>query len=147
MRRSDWLVLFLAAAPGDPLDPVRVQKGMFLFAMTAGLHEHERYGFEPYAYGPMSRTLYRDVRRLCREQVLEAAPVDGAAWRLVHLTPAGHAQAGDLLRRIERDRPEALAQIATIRREIGALSFSELLAHVYDRYPAYAGRSVFRRSR
>jgi hypothetical protein len=147
MRRSDWLILFLATVPDVPLDPVRVQKGMFLLAMSASLGEDEGYDFEPYAYGPMSRGLYRDVRRLCHERLLDATPIEGAAWRMLQLTPAGREHAENLRLRAERERPSALARIASIRDEISGLSFSDLLAHVYDRYPAYAVRSVFRRMR
>jgi hypothetical protein len=147
VHRSDWLLLFLAAAPGTPLDPVRVQKGMFLLAMQASLGEDERYGFEPYAYGPMSRGLYGEVRRLCHERILEATPIEGATWRMLQLTPAGAGHAERVRQRAELEAHETLAQIAAIRREISGLSFSELLQHVYERYPEYAVRSVFRRSR
>lgn len=147
MRRTDWLMLFLAAAPGDPLDPVRVQKGMFLFAMRAPVADHARYAFEPYAYGPMSRRLYRDVRRLQHEQTLEAVPIEDASWQLLALTRAGKAQATDLRRQAGQECPDALAHVDVIRDEIGGLSFAELLQHVYASHPEYATRSVFRRPR
>lgn len=147
MRRCDWLIVFLAADPGGPLDPVRVQKGMFLLAMSEALEPAERYRFEPYAYGPMSRRLYGDVRLLCRKRVLEALPIEGATWRLLDLTPAGKRDAASLRDEAAREQPDALARLAAIRREISTLTFSELLEHVYDRYPDYAVRSVFRRSR
>jgi hypothetical protein len=147
MHRSDWLVVFLAADPRGPLDPVRVQKGMFLLAMSGALRADERYRFEPYAYGPMSRILYGDVRLLCRERTLEAIPIEGATWRLLELTATGGRHAERLRDRAEREQPEALGKLEVIRREISALTFSQLLEHVYDRYPEYAVRSVFRRSR
>ena len=147
MRRSDWLLAFLVADPDGPLDPVRVQKGMFLLAMRAALADAERYRFEPYAYGPMSRGLYGDVRRLCRDGLLDAIAIEGAAWRLLALTPAGRREAADRAERAGRERPEVLATLTAIRREITAMSFTELLEHVYDRHPDYAVRSVFRRSR
>lgn len=145
MRRCDWLVLFLAAPPGDALDPVRVQKGMFLFAMRAPLAEQAHYEFEPYAYGPMSRGLYGDIRRLCRARVLEPTPVEGATWQLLELTSTGSERAKDLRRRAERERPAALDHLDRIRHEIDGRTFSELLQYVYERYPAYTVRSVFRR--
>lgn len=145
MLRCDWLLVFLAAAPGDALDPVRVQKGMFLLAMQAPLAAPARYRFEPYAYGPMSRDLYRDVRRLRDEQRLDTTPVAGATWQLLALTATGREQAAQLRRRAAREHPEALAQVDALRRQISGLSFAELLEHVYECYPAYAVRSVFRR--
>lgn len=147
MRRSDWLLVFLVADPDGPLDPVRVQKGMFLLAMRAALEDVERYRFEPYTYGPMSRGLYGDVRRLCRDGLLDAIAIEGAAWRLLELTPAGRREAEDHTEHAARERPDVLAEVTAIRGEITGISFAELLAHVYDRYPDYAVRSVFRRSR
>jgi hypothetical protein len=147
MRRSDWLILFLAADPGGPLDPVRVQKGMFLLAMETSLDENERYAFEAYAYGPMSRGLYGDVRLLRRARLIDALPIQGATWQLLELTASGGRQAESLRRSAEREQPDVLTRIDAIRREISGLTFAELLEHIYDRYPEYAVRSVFRRSR
>jgi uncharacterized protein YwgA len=147
MRRSDWLILFLAADPGGALDPVRVQKGMFLLAMTETLTDAERYEFEPYAYGPMSRSLYGDVRLLCHERVLDTTPIEGAAWRLLHLSSRGDRQAATLSAGATRERPDALVQVRAIRKRVSSLSFSELLEYVYDRHPEHAVRSVFRRPR
>ena len=81
MTRQDWLALFLAfeGAP-DGLDPVRIQKGMFLFAMEAGVPEGQTYGFRPYNYGPMSRGIYDDLDRLVSEGTIEATPVEGQSW-------------------------------------------------------------------
>ena len=126
---------------------MRVQKGMFLLAMRSALNDVERYEFEPYTYGPMSRALYGDVRALTRDGLLDAIPIEGAAWRLLALTPAGGKRAAALRRGAERDRPDAIAELASIRSEISGLSFAELLQHVYDRYPDYAVRSVFRGAR
>jgi uncharacterized protein YwgA len=140
---SDWLLIFVAALPDRPVDPVRLQKGMFLLAMRGSLDEHERYGFEPYAYGPMSRQLYRDVRRQCRAGLLEERPVAGHAWRTVHATARGAERA----RALRATADDALvAATDTIRHELDGLSFAELLGRVYDEYPEYAVRSAFHRS-
>ena len=144
MRRSDWLVLFLAAAPGGPLDPVRVQKGMFLLAMRAPLAASECYRFEPYAYGPMSRALYADLRHLRRDRVVDALRVDGATWQLVDLTSAGRARADEVGAVARCEHRDALAHASAIRREISGLTFAQLLRSVYEQYPEYASRSVFR---
>lgn len=144
MHRSDWLLLFLTAGLGGALDPVRVQKGMFLLAMHGCLPDRERYDFEPYAYGPMSRRLYRDVRRLSDAGLLTRTPVPGATWELLQATAGGAARSAELR---ERARPDALRAAAEIRGQISALSFAELLEFVYERHPDYAVRSVFRRSR
>lgn len=146
MTRRDWLLLLigLEGAP-EGLDPVRVQKGMFLLAREGGLAGAERYAFRAYNYGPMSPRLYRDLDGLVRRGLVERLPVRGYGWSRVTVTPAGadhvsrlHAEAGPAAR-------ASIERLAAIKRTIVGLSFSELLETVYSRYPAYASRSVFRR--
>lgn len=72
MKRRDWLLLFAAyeGAP-DGLDPIRFQKGLFLFAKRARAPERSKYVFKPYDYGPMSAGIYSDLDRLVNEGLLE----------------------------------------------------------------------------
>ncbi len=53
MKRRDWLLLYAAyeGAP-DGLDPIRFQKGLFLFAQRAQVPARSKYTFKPYDYGP-----------------------------------------------------------------------------------------------
>ncbi len=49
MTAKDWLLVFIADdEAGEGLDPVRLQKGMFLLAREAGLPARQRYRFIPY---------------------------------------------------------------------------------------------------
>jgi hypothetical protein len=141
----DWLLVLLAAPPGGGLDPLRVQKGMFLLAMEGGLPPEQAYAFEPYAYGPMSRALYRDVRRLVDARLVCPHPVSGATWELFELSAAGAGAALSLRERALCERPASVASLDAIRRRISAMGFAELLDDVYERYPEYARNSVFRR--
>ena len=55
MTRRDWLLLLVARhADARGLEPVRVQKALFLHAREGGVPARERYWFVPYNYGPMS---------------------------------------------------------------------------------------------
>ncbi|MGH7490032.1 MAG: hypothetical protein ACREMY_31160, partial [bacterium] len=55
LQPADWLLLLLALKDAErPLDPVRLQKGLFLLAEEGGLSGAESYRFEPYDYGPFS---------------------------------------------------------------------------------------------
>src|SRR5918998_6026715 len=98
MTPRDWLLL-LVALDGDRvgLDPIRIQKGLFLLAQEGGLPPAERYWFVPYNYGPMSPRLYRDVEVLVRRGLLERRTVDGQTWRGVRATPHGHERAATLM--------------------------------------------------
>ena len=145
MDKSDWLLLMIAAPPAkDGLDPIRLQKGMFLFARESGIPPVERYWFVPYNYGPMSPALYRDIARLEREGLVERAQVPGQSWRRLLLTPAGR-RAAARLRRQAAEAAEDYAMLRKIKRNVARMTISELIRDVYDRYPYFASRTVFRR--
>lgn len=145
MTRRDWLLLFVALdGDREGLDPIRIQKGLFLVAQEAGLPTRERYWFVPYNYGPMSPRLYRDVDVLVRRALLERAVVEGQSWRRIRATQAGLERARALEAQIGAQRV-VLDRVRGIRRLVVGLDFSRLLTTIYERYPAYASRSVFRR--
>jgi uncharacterized protein YwgA len=144
VNRRDWLLLAIAI-DADGLDPIRVQKAMFLFAQEGGRPVGERYSFVAYNYGPMSPGVYRDVEALVRRGLLERRPVEGQRWSRLAATGAGQAWARGRLEAIAAREPEAVARLRQIRRTVQALDFAGLLDIVYGRYPEYAERSVFRR--
>lgn len=147
MTRRDWLLLFVAyeGAP-DGLDPVRMQKGMFLFAMEADLPASQKYRFKPYDYGPMSATVYSDLDRLVDDGYLIRRPQPNKSWARYKPGPKALAAGHRLLGEIEKEGrlPEA-HRLYQIKQSVSSVGFSELLETVYERYPDYAVRSVFRR--
>lgn len=145
MTRRDWLLL-LVARHAEPrgLEPVRVQKALFLHAREGGVPARERYWFVPYNYGPMSPRVYRDVEALTRAGLMERVPEPGYAWGRVRATARGRERAEQLAATAP---PAALARLDRIRSEVVSLSFAELLESVYERYPDFAAASVFRRRR
>jgi uncharacterized protein YwgA len=146
MRARDWLLLLIAAdgAPGG-LDPVRLQKGLFLLAQEAGLPRRERYGFVPYNYGPMSRGLYRGLRDLVGAGLVERRCEPGLSWGRYDPTAEGAAEARALEAAMGPRARARLARLREIKAQIAAQSFAALLTDVYERYPDFATRSVFRR--
>jgi hypothetical protein len=146
MRPIDWLLL-LIASDGAPrgLDPVRIQKGMFLLAREGAAPAAQSYEFEPYNYGPMSRGVYRDVARLLAAGLVERRPVPGYGWAIYVPTDAGGERASGLAARAGAEAPATLSALAEIKRTITGVSFAALLESIYARYPEYAARSVFRR--
>lgn len=149
MRSRDWLLVLIGldAEPGGAaLDPVRVQKGMFLLAREGGVPPKERYWFVAYNYGPMSPRLYRDLEALERLGLVERRDVrDGLRWRPVGVTPAGAAKVDELVGAAVGDERVAIAWLRETKRRMLGLTFAELLTDIYARYPAFAARSVFRR--
>ena len=148
MSPADWLLLLVALdAPPGGLEPVRVQKALFLLAREGGLPRSERYWFVPYNYGPMSPRIYRDVEALARRGLLERLPVPGYAWGRVRATEEGRRRAEALATEAGGARGRSLEALRAIRDLVTSLSFADLLETIYERHPEYAVRSVFRGSR
>jgi uncharacterized protein YwgA len=147
MNAREWL-LVLIAYRGAPqgLDPVRLQKGMFLFSQQAGRPGGETYSFEPYNYGPMSRAMYRDLDRLVESGHIERIPVTGYSWQRHLVTTDGATEAQRLLDDMAADEIPAARRLFEIKERVSSQSFAELLAGVYAEYPDYAVNSVFQRS-
>jgi uncharacterized protein YwgA len=141
MTPRDWLLLYFAlkGAPSG-LDPVRIQKGMFLLAMEGGLSAEETYDFAPYHYGPMSSTVYADLDALEAEGLIEGEEVSGYTWKRFRVTPAGLEAAREL--KHETDTA-ALRRLYDIKQKVSEQTFAALLRDVYAKYPEYASRSVF----
>jgi uncharacterized protein YwgA len=148
VTKRDWLTLFIAleGAP-DGLDPVRIQKGMFLFAMEAEVPAREKYGFKAYDYGPMSAAIYSDLDALVRSGVAIREDVEGKRWSRFRATDVGHNAGTRAIVQAQLGGQLAAAQaLHAIKRRVASLPFDELLRSVYAKYPEYAENSVFRRS-
>jgi uncharacterized protein len=144
MARADWVLLLLGfrGVDGQGLDPVRVQKGMFLFAQESGAPSEECYEFEAYNYGPYSFALRNDLDRLVAEGLVAAEAVLGYTWKRYKLTAEGMRKAKKVNRKADRHVARKLFQI---KQTVSGKSFNKLLREVYDEYPEFATRSIFRR--
>lgn len=125
------------------LDPVRLQKGMFLDAQESGGGEGERYAFVPYNYGPMSAQIYSDLEDLVSEGLIGEKPVEGQSWSRYVPTEKGLEAGRELLGR--DDSAGVARNLHQIKKEVAGKTFKALLEDVYERYPAFASKSVFRR--
>jgi hypothetical protein len=91
--RSDWLLLLLdraalEASGPDELDPVRIQKGMFLLSERGparGL-----YNFRAYDWGPFSSAIHADLDALTQQGYLDESRVRGRTWSTYRVTVRGH---------------------------------------------------------
>lgn len=146
MNRRDWLML-LISYEGAPrgLDPVRLQKGMFLFSRETDVPPAEKYDFRPYSYGPMSREVYEDIDELVEEGLVERIPVEGQSWTRFKPTDRGIARGRELVERAMRAHPDAARHLFETKQFVASHTFAALLENVYARYPDYAVNSIFRR--
>jgi uncharacterized protein len=147
MTRRDWLMLFIAfeGAPRG-LDPVRLQKGLFLFAQEAQtVPSAERYVFRPYSYGPMSRDIYADLDDLVSDGLVERMPVEGQTWARYKPTLRGVEKGHRLINSAIARHADDTRRFYEMKQSVADMTFATLLEDVYDRYPAYATNSIFRR--
>jgi uncharacterized protein YwgA len=141
--RSDWLLLLLdrdalgATAP-DELDPVRIQKGMFLLSRRGPARN--LYDFQAYDWGPFSPAIYADLASLARQGYLIEEKVPGRTWSTYRITPRGHERAAALAAQM---RAEDVAWLRQAREFLTTRSFAQLLRDVYALYPDMAVNSRF----
>lgn len=140
----DWLLVLLALRDAStPLDPVRLQKGMFLLAREGGISSAEAYSFRPYDYGPFASALYRDLESLAGTGLVESDHAPGYNWHRYRATPAGIEHARRLTDALTPEERPHLDYLYATKQEVLTRSFRDLLHHVYSRYPEFRERSVF----
>lgn len=137
MTRRDWLLLLIA----EGIDPIRVQKGMFLFAMESSAPEGQKYRFQPYNWGPFSQPIYADLEALEGAGLVERMQVPGASYYRYRRTTKGDEAAAALAARAPGD---LVTSITEARGAVTGVGFDGLLKRVYDKYPEYATKSLFK---
>ena len=148
MKRRDWLLLFAAyrGAP-DGLDPIRFQKGLFLFAQRAQVPARSKYTFEPYTYGPMSKGVYHDLDRLVDEGLVERVAVPGKHWSRYRPSRVTFREGKRIIKQAEDEKLlDAARELFQIKQDVASVGFKELLERVYTEHPEFAVNSVFRKS-
>ena len=125
------------AAPEAGLLLTAMMKLLFLVQMK-GSARRRFYHFVPYHYGPFAKELYDDLERLQQEGLVSIEQADEDKTRLM-LADADRA------RQMVAQLPEDLRQdVRTVLDEYGGLTHNQLLARVYEEFPAYARRSRLR---
>jgi uncharacterized protein YwgA len=143
LQRSDWLLLLLdrdvlGAQGPDELDPVRVQKGMFLLSKRGPARD--LYDFQAYDWGPFSSAIYTDLASLTRQGYLTEERVLGRTWSTYRVTARGHERASAAATQVG---DTATAWLRQAREFLTTRSFAQLLREVYSLYPDYAVNSRF----
>jgi len=141
--RSDWLLLLLSGeatgASGPPeLDPLRIQKGMFLLSVRGPARD--LYKFRPYDWGPFSAEVYTDLDSLTARGYLNQRAVPGKTWSTYEVTSRGQDVARTVAAVVG---PAAVRWLRSAREYLITRSFSQLLREIYAEYPGYAVNSKF----
>lgn len=141
MTRSE-IVLAAVAAAGQNVTftPVQVQKLFFLLDREAAhLVQGPHFHFSAYDYGPFDRAVYDEFDQLSRQDF--ARVENTGRYRMYSLTPAGYQQGTTALNQLPQNTRAYIANVAGWVRQ---LSFQQLVASIYNRYPEMKANSVFR---
>lgn len=141
MNRSEILLAGLAAGGENAnFTPVQVQKLFFLLDREAPhLLDGPHFRFEPYDYGPFDSAVYSGLEDLARRDL--ARVQNTGRYRVYGLSQRGYQEGIRLLNASPQNARSYLINVATWVRQ---LSFEQLVASIYNRYPEMKAKSVFR---
>jgi hypothetical protein len=138
---KDWLLLFLSSdslradGPGE-LEPVRVQKGMFLLSQRGPAPRV--YDFVPYNWGPFSKQIYADLEDLEEAGLVRIKRPPERPRRVYALTPLGELAAQRIAAQVSQEDVRWLAHARTY---VTSRTFTQLLREIYAEFPAFATNS------
>jgi hypothetical protein len=139
----DWALLLLALRDAtEPLDPVRIQTGMFLLTQFGLLGEEELYEFELLDSAPFSRAVQSDLAALEEQGLVQRHLISGYTWSEFTATAAGMQRAQALADEMGGPDADALRQLADAKQNALRLGFRDLLEHLAANYELPARKSV-----
>jgi hypothetical protein len=145
LARSSWLLLLLALRDAtEPLDPVRLQSGMFLLSRHDGVPAAQTYDFDAADSGPFASAIDHDIADLEERGLVFRDQVAGYTWSEFIATRQGLVHAQDLVSGMDEGQLDTLRHLAAVKTDVLSLSFRDLLDRLLREYPAFARNSVFR---
>src|SRR2546422_2763730 len=97
MTKRDWLLVAISAADRDGLDPVQLQKSLFLLGEKGRpFVGRDFYQFVPHNYGPFSAEIYADADLLEASGYIVRQRRPWRSWSTFTITDAGHTRAATL---------------------------------------------------
>jgi hypothetical protein len=141
MTRGEILLAGLAAGGENATyTPVQVQKLFFLLDREApGPLGGPFFKFVPYDYGPFDQAVYAGLDDLARRNM--ALVQSTGRYRVYGLTQSGQIEG---LRLLSVLNPNARTYVENVARWVRQLSFQQLVAAIYNKYPDMKANSVFR---
>ena len=140
MARQDWLLMALARRGGAPINPVQIQKAMFLLDREmANRVRPDFYHFRPYNYGPFDATIYHDLEDMERRGLIVISG-SGRNRRAFASTPDGLKQGCQLLERLDSPARDYLERVVDW---VCSLDFASLVRSIYALYPEFKQNSIF----
>lgn len=120
--------------------PVQVQKFFFLIDKKAATYLNgPHFAFRAYDYGPFDSAVYDQLTLLSFEGKVQV--VGTGSYRSYSLTADGFQEGASILAGLPPEIGDFLKQLANWVR---SLSFSQLVAAIYQAYPEMKVNSIFR---
>lgn len=135
MTKKDWTLLVISSCNRKSLQPVHLQKSLFLLERNltpSQLKVEDFYHFEPYDYGPFCSEIYSDAEKLVDEGYVHVDRPPKLSFQLYSPTEQGIAVANDLKKSL---LPEASDYLKKIVQWACSLSFRSLISAIYNKYP------------
>ena len=127
-------------AESEPLDRLRMQKGVFLLTMRGPEEWNGLFNFTPYDWGPYSFDLASTIEGLLAEGKLVKEAFPGRRYMRYRTSEAGERLIDELADEVS---PGAQNFVQATRSYVSSRSFARLLREVYKAYPAFAVNSRF----
>ena len=143
MDRKDWTMLVIAAADSAPLQPVQLQKALFLLGenFSRKVLGKNYYKFSAYDYGPFSSEIYEDAEALQSENLISITRSPISRYKLYSTTEAGTEHAAQLRAALPSNAQEYVSSVVKF---VQSMSFRELVLTIYKHYPKMRANSVFK---
>lgn len=123
----------------EPLDRIRMQKGVFLLSQRGRADWQRLYRYTPYDWGPYSGSLADDLDDLVAKGLMEYERIPGRRYGRYRTTAEGEK----VVDQFNIDE-KALRFVGKVRLFVTERSFTRLLKDVYKAFPEYAVRSRFK---
>lgn len=143
MTAKDWTLMVIAAGKGRALQPVHLQKALFLSDRLLSNQQKavdRFYRFDPYDYGPFCAAAYADADSLASEGLITVEQRPSTSYREYSVTPEG-AEKAELLR--QSIPPEVSTYLDKLVGWVVSLSFNQLVSWIYKNFPDMIVNSVF----
>ncbi len=142
MTRKNWTLLVIAAARGEPMSPVQLQKSLFLLGRNltpAQLQADRFYTFRNYDYGPFNQAIYEHAEQLEAERLVSGEVKRN--YRRYAATMNGVHEAERLRAGLD---PAVNGYVDRVVGWVRSLPFDQLVREIYRLYPETKVNSVFR---
>jgi len=98
------------------------------------------FDFQPYDYGPFDSAVYHELEELEGDGVVEVIEQNRFGRRAYRLTDQGLEEGQAALSKLDPPIQEYIRKVA---KWVRALSFSQLVSAIYNKYPEMKENSVF----